>query len=268
MELWQPPAINYVIVLTMTQQDELASQSQEIEALRAELQRERELRLTKSSFTAMIAHEFGTPLSVIRAKNDLLSMHLDQFPKERIIQYLHQIEDQVNHMVELLDDLVFINRADSKKSVFQPEQLDLRPFCEKLLDHIALRWGRDEINFAASGDVNNVALDRRLMGYMLSNLVSNALKYSAAGSGVHVTIDGREKDIIFSVRDYGIGITPEDIDRIFTPFFRASNARIFSGMGLGLAIVKSGVEACGGSIQVESRLGEGTVFVVTLPREG
>jgi signal transduction histidine kinase len=59
-----------------------------------------------------------------------------------------------------------------------------------------------------------------------------------------------------------------DIDHIFTPFFRASNARAYSGTGLGLAIVKTGVEACGGSIQVESRLGEGTVFVVTLPREG
>jgi signal transduction histidine kinase len=238
-----------------------------IEQYRNQLRHGHELRTARENFTVMIAHEFGTPLSVIRAKSSLLSTHLDRLSKDQIAQHFFHIEAQVNHMVDLLDDLVFINRVGNAQEICQPEPLDLIPFCKSLLDQIAHRWEAHEVIFTASSRITTVALDRRVVHYMLSNLLSNAFKYSPARREIRLDIQDAGQSVIFSFTDQGIGIPSAEVDKIFTPLYRASNASEFNGMGLGLAVVKTSVEACGGSIKVESKLGEGTTFVVSLPRE-
>jgi signal transduction histidine kinase len=119
--------------------------------------------------------------------------------------------------------------------------------------------------FTTSSRVKTVVLDRRVVHYMLSNLLSNAFKYSPDGREIQLDIQDDGQQIIFTVTDQGIGIPDTELDKIFTPLYRASNAHEYTGMGLGLAVVKTSVEGCGGSINVESKLGEGTTFVVSLP---
>ena len=242
-------------------------QQLEIESLQTQLRQERELRAMRESFTAMIAHEFGTPLSIIRAKSSLFSSHPDRLSNTQRALYFFNVEAQINHMVDLLGDLVFINRSSNTQTLYQPEPIELIPFCMGLLDQMAYRWERNEVVFSAASSIKMVMLDRRVVQYMLSNLLSNAFKYSPPGREIRLDIQDDGQQMIFSVTDQGIGIPDAELDKIFTPFYRASNANDFTGMGLGLAVVKTSVESCGGSIQVESKLGEGTTFVVSLPHE-
>lgn len=263
------PRANCLILHDLDHQErarqQIKQQRLEIESLRSQLRQERELRASRENFTAMIVHEFGTPLSVIRAKSGLLSGYLDRMTKEQIAQHFFYIDFQIKHMVDLLDDLVFINRSSNTQAMCQPEPVELISFCKGLLDQIAHRWEGHEVIFTASSSINAVVLDRRVLHYMLSNLLSNAFKYSPAGREIRLDIQAAGQNIIFSVTDQGIGIPSAELDKVFTPFYRASNASEFNGMGLGLAVVKTSVEGCGGSIKVESQLGKGTTFVVSLP---
>jgi signal transduction histidine kinase len=243
----------------------LEQQRLEIESLQNQLRQERELRAMRENFTAMIAHEFGTPLSIIRAKSSLLGNHTDRLSKPQLAQYTDNIEVQINYMLNLLDDLVFINRSNNTQCLSQQEPIELIPFCTGLLEQITHQWGRHEVVLTTSGTIETVILDRRVVQYTLSNLLSNAFKYSPAGRDIRLDIQDDGQFTIFSITDQGMGIPDTELDKIFTPFYRASNAHEFNGTGLGLAVVKTSVEAYGGSIKVESKLGEGTTFVVTLP---
>lgn len=269
-EITEISCANCVLVHSMKGQEQLEReverQRKEIESLRSELKKERETSVLKERFTALIAHEFGTPLSVIRAKSDILDNHLERLSREKISQYLHNIEAQVGHMVDLMDDLVFVNRAYSAREMFQPEPLDLKPFCQTLLDQTMSRWTGRDVVFTCTGHCSEILIDPRLVRYIVSNLVSNALKYSPAAGDVRMDIHGTDDKVIFSVSDEGIGIPADEVDRIFNPLYRASNATDFNGMGLGLALVKTSVEACGGTINVQSELGKGTTFIVSLPQ--
>lgn len=246
---------------------QLERQRLEIESLQSQLREEHELRAKRENFTAMIAHEFGTPLSIIRGKSDYFGSHIDQISKTQFTQYFLQIEAQINQMVDLLNDLVFVNRSDSTQKMYQPEPVEIVPFCMGLLDQMAHRWERNEVVFSAASSIKMVMLDRRVVQYMLSNLLSNAFKYSPPGREIRLDIQDDRQQMIFSVTDQGIGIPDAELDKIFTPFYRASNANDFTGMGLGLAVVKTSVESCGGSIKVESKLGAGTTIIVALPHE-
>jgi signal transduction histidine kinase len=104
-----------------------------------------------------------------------------------------------------------------------------------------------------------------LLRHILGNLLTNALKYSPAGSAVELQIFQEANELVLQVRDHGIGIPPEDMRRLFEPFYRASNVSNVNGTGLGLVIVKNSVEAHGGSLSVDSQVGIGTTFTVRLP---
>jgi signal transduction histidine kinase len=271
LSVLKQPQVDCVMPHKFNHQDHLMQQLEqqrlEIESLQNQLRQEHELRAIRANFTAMIAHEFGTPLSIIRAKSDYFGTHIDQISKTQFTQYFLQIEAQINQMVDLLNDLVFVNRSDSTQKMCQPEPVELLPFCMALLDQIAHRWEGHEVVFSAASSIKTVIIDRRVVQYMLSNLLSNAFKYSPPGREIRLDIQDDGQQTIFSVIDQGIGIPDAELDKIFTPFYRASNANEFNGMGLGLAVVKTSVEACGGLIKVESRLDEGTTFIVSLPHE-
>jgi signal transduction histidine kinase len=248
-------------------EEQLERLQSEIESLQTQLRQERALRAARENFTAMIAHEFGTPLSIIRAKSSLFSANPDRFSKMQIAQHFQNIEVQINYMVNLLDDLLFINRSNSTQSICQRETIELIPFCNVILEQIANQWERHEVVFTTGNNVKTAMLDRRVVHFTLSNLLSNAFKYSPAGREIWLDVQDDGQHTIFSVTDQGMGIPDAELSEIFTPFYRASNAHKFSGMGIGLAVVKTTVEACGGSVRVESKLGDGTTFIVSLPHQ-
>jgi signal transduction histidine kinase len=260
---------NYVLLYDLSIQKRLEQQveqlNQEIESLRGKLQQKHDLLTVNEKFAAIIAHEFGTPISDIRLKSYLLKKQQDQLSGEKITEHLNQIDVQLMYMVDLLDDLRLINRLHNAQSTITLTPFNLETFCKKILNDITLRSDGREIILTCDGQMNNVKLEHRLIRFVLLNLVGNAIKYSPDGGEVRVDIRAADNSITLSVSDQGIGIPANDVDKLFTQFYRASNAGDFSGIGLGLAITKTCIETYSGTIKVESKLGKGTTFIVSLP---
>ncbi|HYQ46015.1 MAG TPA: DAHL domain-containing protein [Polyangiaceae bacterium] len=236
-------------------------------ALAREREKERELGELKTRFVSMTSHEFRTPLSVIVSSTDLLENYSERWDAERRRDHLERIRSAAGSMDRLLDDILLIGRAEAGVLRASPAQLNLDEVCRQLVESLEYSSARShDIRYDFSGDPN-VTLDERLLSELVGNLLSNALKYSPPGSQVDFDVVASDQQCRFTVEDRGIGIPQEDVAHLFESFFRASNADQIKGSGLGLAVVKKAVEVQNGTVEVESRLGQGTKFVVHVPRE-
>ncbi len=138
--------------------------------------------------------------------------------------------------------------------------------CQDLVEDIELGIGKQhEISWVNSGMASKACMDEKLLRHILTNLLTNAVKYSPLGSVVRFNCHCREQEVIFEIQDQGIGIPPEDQKRLFESFHRAKNVGNIQGTGLGLSIVKKSVDLHGGKLAVHSEVGVGTTFKVTLP---
>ena len=230
------------------------------------LSRERELNQLKSRFVSMVSHEFRTPLSAILSSVELLGLQEAGQQSEKTQRYLRQIQDSTMHMMALLQDILLLGRIESGLLDFSPSRDKWSRLCRSLVEEARLGdLGRHDVVLTLRGSDQEVYVDAKLFGHILSNLLSNALKYSAEGTEVVVDVDNQADRAVIQVIDHGIGIPPEDQPHIFDTFYRASNVEHVSGTGLGLVIVQRAVEVYGGTLQFESAPGLGTTFVVTLP---
>jgi signal transduction histidine kinase len=176
-------------------------------------------------------------------------------------------------MTKLLEDVLTIGKAEAGKLQFNPKSLDLVAFCHQIVESMQSlavyqhfhASHQHTLTFTVHGDCTNAQMDENLLEHILTNLLSNAIKYSPAGGVVKFDLVCNSSSAVFRIQDSGIGILKEDIDKLFDSFGRASNVGTIQGTGLGLAIVKRCVDLHGGKIAVESELGVGTTFTVTLP---
>lgn len=255
-----PEVAPYVVSVI---QDITERKRAEAEVIKA-LQKERELIDLKSRFVSMTSHEFRTPLAVIKSCGQLLQRY--DWTRSEQLEQLHDIQSAVSHMTELLDDVLTLAKSESGTLNFNPEPLDICEFCNKLLRQLDTSIGRDR---ALSWDIPETPLilkaDEKLLRQIFTNLVSNALKYSPLDKPVHVELLKCDHHIVYSVKDQGIGIPPEDLPRLFESFHRAKNVGTIPGTGLGLAIVQRCVELHRGTLEVQSHVGEGTQISVRLP---
>lgn len=233
------------------------------------LEREKELHTLKTRFFSMASHEFRTPLSTALAAAQLLEqssrLHQAEDPVKRS-RNLRRIQDSIKQMVHFLDDILTINRAEAGKLEFDPQLLNLPQFCRQLLEEIQFSSGHQyNLKFICSQDSAWVNLDEKLLRSILSNLLSNAIKYSPIGSDVELRLTVEPQEIVFEICDRGIGISPEDRDKLFEPFQRGQNVGNIPGTGLGLVVTKKCVELQGGTLEIESQLNIGTTLTVILP---
>lgn len=237
------------------------------EELRLALERERRLVDLKSRFGVMVSHEFRTPLATIQASTDLLSVYYDNIPEGRRREILKTIESQVQHLTGLLDDIMAISKADTVGMDFNPAPVDLAEFCRGVAGEFQwLATATHLIDFHLEGESFTAWVDKHLLRRVLNNLLSNALKYSPNGKEIRFRLHTDEEFATIEVSDQGIGIPPDDRERLFETFHRAGNVGAIPGTGLGLAIVKRAVDMHGGEIEFHSEVGQGTTFVVRLPR--
>jgi PAS domain S-box-containing protein len=255
----RPATLNFLTDITERRRAE--------EEVRRALTKERELNELKSRFVAMTSHEFRTPLATILSSTELLDRHHDRLPAEERRTILRRIATGVDRMAHMLDNVLTIGRSETEAMDFSPAPLDLPNLCRQLVDEARAGADRD-IRFEFSGEPAAVEMDEKLLRHALGNLLSNAVKYSQQGS--RVIFNARVADAIaaFEIIDEGIGIPPQDHERLFEAFHRARNVGNIAGTGLGLAIVKKSVELHGGNIAFTSELGRGTRFTVTLPLHG
>jgi len=231
------------------------------------LERERELSALKTRFFSMASHEFRTPLSTALAAAQVLENSQDEWENtEKRLRNLHRIQDAVNNIVQLLDDILTINRAESGNLTFKPKPLNLELYCHQLVEEMRLNAGTQyAITFNCQGTPVPVCLDEKLLRSILSNLLSNAIKYSFPGGDIHLHLEFQSNTVLLQVQDQGIGIPLDDQEHLFEPFHRGKNVRSIPGTGLGLVVVKKCVDLHQGTIRITSEVGKGATCLVSLP---
>lgn len=236
------------------------------ELLKTQLEHEKELNELKSRFVSMVSHEYRTPLTTIMTSSELLLHYGDRMNEDQSNRHLGQIQQSVKNMIALMNEVLTIEKMNIGQVPFEPKEVDLVGFCEKIIEEIAFNTNSaNPIVFEVSGEPQPVAMDLSLLRQIVSNLISNAVKYSPAGGQVDFKLEWGSKQVVLTISDHGIGIPPEDQKRLFEPFHRARNVQEISGTGLGLSITKRAAELHGGTIGFQSQVGIGTTFVVMLP---
>ncbi|NJO50718.1 MAG: histidine kinase [Leptolyngbyaceae cyanobacterium RM2_2_4] len=238
----------------------------EVQERSAELAQTKEISDLKQRLFSMVSHEFRTPLSTILLSTQLLSGSSEDWAEEKKRKNLSRIQSAAKTLAQLLNDILTLNRAEAGKLEFRPELLDLEPFCQQIVEEMQLSTGRTQIEFTKYGYSTQVNLDSKLLHSILTNLLSNAAKYSPPDSIVLLSLIYNPGSVVFQVKDYGIGIPPEDQQRIYETFYRSKNVGDIAGTGLGLAVVKTCVDLHGGLVAVTSAIATGTTFTVTLPQ--
>ncbi|MEW5986529.1 MAG: HAMP domain-containing sensor histidine kinase [Chloroflexota bacterium] len=244
--------------------DEIGQLADSFNQMSADLARASELR---QQMTADIAHDLRTPLSVVQGYTEALDEgKLPGSPE--IYQAMHQ---QVRHVTRLVDDLRTLSLADAGQLSLRRQLVDP----QALLEHCALVYTPQAeqqgitLRVEAGPELPPVNVDADRMTQVLGNLVSNALRYTPAGGEIRLLASAHNGTTTLQVQDTGVGIATEDLPHIFDRFYRGDKARAVNGeSGLGLAIARSIVEAHGGRIAVQSTLGAGTTFTVTLSQTG
>jgi PAS domain S-box-containing protein len=240
-------------------------QKTQVELQRA-LEQERELGELKSRFVTMVSHEFRTPLGIIMSAVELLQHYSDRLPEEEKKLQLHEIQSSTKHMGGLMEQVLLLGRAEAGKLTCKPLPLDLVAFTERIMDETqSITTRKCLITLQIEGELSGARADEALLRHILSNLVSNAVKYSPPGGAVRLIIRREGPNAVIAIIDHGIGIPEKDRARLFEAFHRCSNVGETPGTGLGLVIVKRCVDLHGGHLDLESAAGQGTTFTVRLP---
>lgn len=240
--------------------------AQEGQLLQA-LEQAQELSELKSRFISMASHEFRTPLAVMQMASDALSRYRRQMAESQIDTRLDKIRQQIGHMKMVMNKLLDLARHQAGYVDFNPTVSDLSAFCREIIEEFTSQpehTGR----MAYTDDLTNslILFDAHLMRQVLSNLIQNGLKYSVVDQPIEISLKQTAIEISICVKDRGIGIPATDLAHLFKPFHRASNVGTIPGTGLGLSLIDQAVTAHRGKIAVESEVGQGTTFTVTIPR--
>ena len=243
--------------------DELGELAAAFNQMNSDLAKARDRR---RQLTADIAHELRTPLSIILAQSEGIQDGVLDASEEN----LSIIREEAQRLERLVEDLRILSLVESGELTLELREYDPAAVMERTAASYQALAREKEIDLevdAAEG-FSEVRIDIDRMGQVLGNLVSNAMRHSTAGGRVVMAVHESNGAIEFQVKDSGPGIDPEDLPHIFERFYRGdkSRRRDGAGSGLGLAIAKSLVEAQGGIIRVESRLGQGTTIVLQFPR--
>lgn len=236
------------------------------EELREALERERKLGLVKSDFVSLVSHEFRTPLGVIMSAAEVLMRYFDRLEPEKRRRHLEMIRDSTGNLAAMIEEVLLLGRMDDGKLSCATEPMDLDAFCRVIADELnSATKAVTPIRFEALGDLTGASADKSLLRHILSNLLSNACKYSFPAEPVRFEVSREQREARFVIEDHGIGILEEDRERLFTTFTRGSNVGMLPGTGLGLVIVNRCVEMHGGRFEIESHPGVGTTATVWLP---
>jgi PAS domain S-box-containing protein len=235
---------------------------------REQNERLRELDRLKDEFVALVSHELRTPLTSIRGYLELVLDGEAGDVTDEQRQFLAVVERNADRLLALVGDLLFLAQIEAGKLSLEFGAVDVGAVASESVD--AARPVADDKGITLSlaiGPVPLLAGDGARIGQLVDNLVSNAIKFTPEGGRVDVRVRARNGSAVIEVRDSGIGIPPDEQERLFERFFRSSNAaeRQIPGTGLGLAISKAIVEAHAGAIGVKSEVDVGTTFRVSLP---
>jgi signal transduction histidine kinase len=220
-------------------------------------------------FTADAAHELRTPIAAIRATVEAVQ-DTEALSPEEVQETLNAIARQNQRLAALVQDLLLLSRMDQNKAVEKRQACCLNDLISDLVESLSVLQIAASIQLTAqirTKELLYVTGDESQLSRLISNLIVNALQYTPSGGSVTVTLEPADNHALIQVQDTGIGIALENQSRIFERFYRISSdrSRQTGGAGLGLAIAKAIAEANQGSLQVQSKIGQGSIFTLRLP---
>ena len=239
----------------------------ELRRLQNQNNRLREQDRLRTNFINNISHELKTPLASILGFSKMLTTK--NFPSETAKEIVDQIQQSAQRLSALITDFLQINKIDTEGWLVHYEPCDIGELIKKSVEEFSSLNKNHKFSYFLSGNYPIIKTDPKLVRQVLDNLISNAIKYSPDGGTIivslHLSQDKKELQVL--VTDPGVGISNEEIPKIFNRFYRSNNPRVqnITGSGLGLAICKEIITALNGNIEVESELNKGSKFSFTLP---
>lgn len=229
----------------------------------------------QKQFVADASHELRTPLTVLRGGLEMMLIGATEQDREAARRLVRGMYGETQRMQRLVDDLLILTRIDGRRLELHPEAIDAGALIRELGDEVRHLAHGQAIITEVSPDLPALQADPDRLRQVLLNLIGNAIKFTPPTGTVTIaaTPDPDSTDLRLSVSDTGVGIAPEALPHVFDRFYRADPARSRSGQlpggsGLGLAIARGLVEAMGGTITIQSVIGEGTTVTVTMPTSG
>ncbi|HEX2618606.1 MAG TPA: ATP-binding protein [Phototrophicaceae bacterium] len=264
----RPDVISEIVVIVMdvTERKQFEEDKQEKQQLRLALDRELQLRNLRNQVLSIMSHEFRNPLTTILNSAEMVNRYYDRMTPEDRTRHWRQVQVKVQETLDLLNDSLTLLKAEAVTPDFRPDSLDLIALTESLVDEARLNAGQ-KYDLRLDKSVSSLAIqaDQKLLRHALQNLLANAVKYSPDGGIIDMKIEPTDEAVLISVRDQGIGIPPDNLECLFQAFYRGGNVGKIPGTGLGLTIVKQATELHGGEVRVESQVGAGTTFTLSLP---
>jgi len=264
--------INFDISDRKEREAQLRQTNEQLTRVNAELARATRL---KDEFLANMSHELRTPLNAILGLSEGLQDQVFGKLNDRQLQKISTIDRSGKHLLELINDILDLSKIESGKMELEITEVKVKHLCENSMTFLRQMAQKKHIHLSSRiGDrLDSIQMDERRIRQLLINLLSNGIKFTPSGGSVFLEVqletDARSSEPVaaFSVRDTGIGIAPENIDKVFATFVQIDSSlnRHHAGTGLGLALVKRIAELHGGWVSVESELGKGSCFTAHIP---
>ena len=239
----------------------------EIQQANTQLQ---ELLKVKDEFLAKMSHELRTPLSVILIRAEALQLEYFGALNEKQHENLAAIEENGQHLLKLINDILDVAKIQSGRVDLNYTTVDVAKLCRSMLTLVdpSAQSKQIQIEFCLDGTVQFIEADEKRLKQILINLLTNAIKFTHDQGRVGLDVQAKGDTIVFSVWDTGIGIAPDDINKLFEPFVQLDNSitRKYEGTGLGLTLVQQFTDMMKGTLSVETEPDKGSQFMVALPQ--
>jgi len=223
----------------------------------------------KDEFLANMSHELRTPLNAILGISESFLEEIYGPINDKQRKFLHILEDSGHHLLSLINDILDLSQIEANKLTLEINAVSVNKICQASLGMIKEAAFKKQIRVTFTLDyaINTIQADERRLTQILVNLLSNAIKFTQKGGSIRLEVEGEAQVVHFRVFDTGIGIAEKDMKYLFEPFVQldGSLSRAQEGTGLGLSLVCRLTEMHGGSISVESSVGEGSCFTISLP---
>jgi PAS domain S-box-containing protein len=243
------------------------TEERNVQNLKVQLEHERSVRKLRDEFVTLMSHEFRTPLAIIQTSMDICLRYADHLTKDQQSHHYKNVVKQVNNMVDMVDNILLLSRANVDMLEFEPKQYNLGQYIKDLIAELSHSISPPRnIIYTVEGDFTQAIFDPTLIRHIIINLLNNALRYSEQETEIRVQLIRQGQQALINIIDHGIGI-PEDAPNIFEPFIYVSNTYISNGPGLGLAIVESSTKRHGGIVTYTSSSND-TTFTVNIPIMG
>ena len=228
-----------------------------------------QIETSRQEFVSNVSHELKTPLSSIKVLSDsILIQDPDTVPKEMYVEFLRDINSEVDRMTDIINDLLTLVRMNRQEVALNPIEVDITDMLGDIIKRLEPIAENKNISLIYNRvkDVK-AEVEETKLSLAISNLIENGIKYNVDGGKVEITVDSDHQNAFISVADTGLGIAEEEISKIFDRFYRVDKKRDreTGGTGLGLSIARSAVLMHNGSIKVSSKENEGTTFVIIIP---